>query len=78
MKESSVRFNPHWEKDTGCQVHGLINLVFDIYNDNPDASTWVEIGTFFGESTLIISSFRRVDFLSFKEILFSLFEFRPR
>jgi len=55
--EDSVRFFPNWNPTSGDQVSGLIRMVFDIYLMDSSASDWVEIGTFSGESALIISAF---------------------
>ena len=54
---ASVRFFPHWDPNTGDQVAGLIQLIYQVFLVNPAAAEWVEIGTHRGESALIISSF---------------------
>lgn len=56
-KINSMRFMPDWCGDCGNAVTGLIELCFDIYKLDNNASNWVEIGSYAGESSLIISSF---------------------
>lgn len=53
----SLRLSPDWNRHSGRGIVGLIQMVFDIYKINPNASNWLEIGTAFGESSLIFSSF---------------------
>lgn len=53
----SVRYMPAWNPNSGRGIAGLIGLCFDIYNFNPNASRWVEIGSYIGESALIFASF---------------------
>lgn len=53
----SIRYMPVWNPNNGTGIAGLIGLCFDIYNLNPNASRWVEIGSYIGESALIFASF---------------------
>lgn len=53
----SMRYMPSWNNNSGSQISGLIDLCFDIYLLNPKASSWVEIGSYIGESALIFASF---------------------
>ena len=53
----SIRYMPVWNPNNGTGIVGLIGLCFDIYNLNPNASRWVEIGSYIGESALIFASF---------------------
>lgn len=55
----SMRFNPIWKPNSGNQIKGLINLMCDAYSGS-SSQIWVEIGTYTGESALIISSFNFV------------------
>lgn len=59
----SCRLSPEWNMNGGNQIIGLINLIFDTYTINPKPSTWVEIGTRFGESALLILSFPHIETL---------------
>jgi len=53
----SVRYMPAWNRNSGTGIAGLISLCFDIYHLNANASNWVEIGSYIGESALIFASF---------------------
>jgi cephalosporin hydroxylase len=53
----SVRYMPAWNRNSGTGIAGLIGLCFDIYHLNPNASRWVEIGSYIGESALIFAAF---------------------
>lgn len=54
---SSVRFFPHWDPTNGKQVSGLIQLMCDMGQSCEKQLSGIEIGSFYGESALIISSF---------------------
>ena len=54
---SSMRYMPYWNQNSGTGISGLINLCFDIYLLNSKASSWVEIGSYTGESALIFAAF---------------------
>jgi len=64
MNRSSVRFNPNFDLGGGGQVRGLIQLMSDIQSIKPAKQSWVEIGTWVGESALIISSFNFIETLN--------------
>jgi len=53
----SVRFFPNWATTDGRQVSGLIQLMCDMGQNCQQPLRGIEIGTFYGESALIISSF---------------------
>jgi hypothetical protein len=58
MIMKGMRFNPHWDPNSGIQVCGLIELMYDIsllYKGNNFKC--IEIGSHIGESANIISSF---------------------
>lgn len=57
--ELGCRFNPSWDKYSGKQVTGLINLIEYVYN-NKNNQIWCEIGSNIGESALLISSFNYI------------------
>lgn len=55
----SMRFNPDWDIGGGGAVCGLIEMMCDIYElKTTKTIDCVEIGTYIGESALIISSFK--------------------
>jgi len=54
---SSVRFFPNWDPTDGRQVSGLIHLMCDMGQNCQQPLSGIEIGSFYGESALIISSF---------------------
>lgn len=56
----SMRFMPDWNRNSGTGIAGLIQLCFDIYRLDYNASKWVEIGSYIGESALIFASFEFV------------------
>jgi hypothetical protein len=57
QQTKSGRFSPRWNPGGGEGISGIINLVSDIYNIDQHCHTWVEIGTLYGESSLLIASF---------------------
>lgn len=57
---TSTRFFPFWDNYDINQLTGLINLVEYIFDKNPNASTWCEIGVAAGESTSILLGFSKI------------------
>ena len=43
VMNNSKRFFPNWNKSSGHQITGLVELIFFIYKENPNASSWCEI-----------------------------------
>lgn len=54
--QDSLRFFPRHNPSSGRQVTGLIELIYFV-RENCNAKVWCEIGSFIGESALIIASF---------------------
>lgn len=52
----SMRFFPNWNRDIGTQVTGMIDLIHFVREGCP-AEVWCELGSFIGESALLIASF---------------------
>lgn len=63
MYENSLRFYPFWDRNDISQLNGLLNLIEYIFDQNPNASHWVEIGSLYGESSSIILGFNKVKIL---------------
>lgn len=60
----SMRFFPDWDKNNGNQISGLIQMMCDINTlKDSDKIECVEIGSYRGESALIISAFPFVNIL---------------
>jgi hypothetical protein len=59
-QQFSLRFYPLWDCDNTSQIIGLINMVEFIFDRKPDAGTWVEVGSFNGESSSLILGFKKV------------------
>lgn len=60
LNHESLRFFPSWNHADTSQVVGLINMVEYLFGKNPNASHWVEIGSYIGESSTIFLSFSGV------------------
>lgn len=56
----SLRFFPRWRPDDPYQVIGLLRLVNDILAESPQASRWLEIGSYRGESATLFLGFPQV------------------
>ena len=52
----SLRINPFWREGSNYQIDGLNNLINFIKNKNDKLSTWLEIGSYIGESAEIFLS----------------------
>jgi hypothetical protein len=61
--ERSLRFFPFWDRNDTNQITGLINLIEYIFDINPNASEWVEIGSYNGESSSIMLGFKKIKHL---------------
>ena len=60
-KNKLNRLNPFWDEHSGAELTGLIQLINDALNINPSKNqTWLEIGSYYGESALAFSSFEEV------------------
>lgn len=57
MAIQSLRFKPFWNENSSYQKDGLIDLVNFIKNKNEKLSTWLEVGSYIGESAEIFLSF---------------------
>lgn len=60
LPHRSVRFFPHWDGNDIHQVIGLIEMINYIFEQDPSASHWVEIGSLCGESSTIFLGFNRI------------------
>jgi hypothetical protein len=58
--DTSTRFFPFWDRHDINQLIGIINLVEYIFDKNPNAETWCEIGVAAGESTSIFLGFSKI------------------
>jgi len=61
MNSNSMRLNPYWNKGSGIQLTGLIHLMCNLKNRGFVKQNYVEVGSYFGESALIASSFDFID-----------------
>ena len=52
----SMRFFPNWARDSGVQFTGLMEMIWYVRH-RCKAEVWCEIGSYIGESALIIGSF---------------------
>ena len=57
-KYISLRFFPEWNLFTTRQIHGLMHMLDDVQTKAKHKSTWVELGSFAGESAAIILGYR--------------------
>lgn len=57
MSIKSLRFNPFWDENSSYQKDGLIDLINFIKIKNDKLSTWLEVGSYIGESAEIFLSF---------------------
>lgn len=60
MFEYSLRFFPFWNRFDPYQTIGLISMIDYIFSLDPKANTWVELGSFYGESSTIMLGFRKL------------------
>lgn len=60
----SFRFFPVWNKNDICQTVGFLELINHVLSDNRTINSWVEIGSYIGESATILLGFPQIKHLS--------------
>lgn len=58
--DGSVRFFPRWNRDDTRQVVGLLHMVNAVFESNPNAGRWVEVGSLYGESATLFLGFPQI------------------
>jgi hypothetical protein len=64
---NSVRFFPYWNPSDIRQVVGLLTMVNAVFEQNPAASRWIEIGSLNGESATLFLGFPQIKKLQLVE-----------
>jgi predicted O-methyltransferase YrrM len=60
LPHKSLRFFPIWDNNSPLQVIGIIEMINHVLEINPNASHWLEIGSYVGESVAIYLGFPQI------------------